>query len=228
MMKKPENPQDGYASPACLAHEIDPAYSGPSTMDIDQARDVARWRKSTRIELLAARKFLSVADHIAYSDQLSTHLATLLQDRFDGARGRVLSMYWPIKGEADLRPLMHNLHAAGVVIALPLVEVKASPLVFRQWTPATKMVRGDWNIPVPPPDAAIVTPDISLAPLVGWDSKNYRLGYGGGHFDRTLAALTPHPFKIGVGPNAARLPTIFPQLYDIAMDVILTETGVQG
>ncbi len=227
-MNKPKNPQDGYASPPCLAHEIDPTYFDPLATDAEQARDVARWRKSMRTELRAARKSLSVAEHAVYSDQLSAHLVALLQDRFSGTCGCVLSMYWPIKGEPDLRPLMHKLHEAGVVIALPLVEVKAAPLVFRLWTPATKMVRGDWNIPVPPPDAAVVTPSISLAPLVGWDGEGYRLGYGGGYFDRTLASLTPQPFKIGVGSMSAKLATIFPQPHDIPMDVILTEAGLEG
>jgi 5,10-methenyltetrahydrofolate synthetase len=88
------------------------------------------------------------------------------------------------------------------------------------------MVRGDWNIPVPPADAKQVTPDIALAPLVGWDRDCFRLGYGGGYFDRTLAVLKPAPFKIGIGYAAARLPTIYPQPHDIAMDLILTEDGI--
>ena len=146
---------------------------------------------------------------------------------FDGGRDRVMSVYWPIKGEPDLRPLMVELHGAGVTVALPLVERKAAPLVFRRWTPATRMVRGDWNIPVPPPEAAIVTPGITLAPLVGWDGDGYRLGYGGGYFDRTLAALTPRPLTIGIGLQPARLATIYPQPHDIPLDFILTEAGIQ-
>lgn len=230
-MTSSEKPKGSYASSPCLAHEIDPAYFDPLAADPTQARDVARWRKSKRDSLRADRKTLSVAEHNAVSAKLAVHLETLMNARFDGARGRVLSMYWPIKGEPDLRPLMHKLHAAGVVIALPLVEVKAAPLVFRLWTPDTKMVRGDWNIPVPPRDAAVLTPDISLAPLVGWDAGAFRLGYGGGYFDRTLASLAslaPQPFKIGVGYAAAKLETIFPQPHDIPMDVILTEDGIQA
>lgn len=89
------------------------------------------------------------------------------------------------------------------------------------------MVRGDWNIPVPPPDAPPVTPEIALAPLVGWDAGGYRLGYGGGYFDRTLAALSPRPFTIGVGLQKAQLATIHPQPHDIRLDAIVTEAGVQ-
>lgn len=217
-----------YASPPCLAHEIDPVYFDPLAVDPGQAQDVARWRKAKRQELRALRKTLSVDEHFAASGRIATHLEAVLQDRFDGAGGLILSMYWPIKGEPDLRSLMVRLHSKGVTIALPLVETKAAPLVFRRWTPDTKMVRGDWNIPVPPNDAEQVTPDIALAPLVGWDGELYRLGYGGGYFDRTLALLEPAPFKIGIGYMAARLPTIYPQPHDIAMDVIVTEDGFVG
>ncbi len=209
-----------------MAHEVDPTYFDASAVDPDQARDVARWRKVKRDELRAARKALSVDEHTSVSARLAEALEGVLKAKFDGATGLTLSMYWPIKGEPDLRPLMAKLHGAGVVIALPLVETKAAPLVFRLWTPDTKMVRGDWNIPVPPADAKIITPDISLAPLVGWDGECYRLGYGGGYFDRTLASLDPRPFKIGVGYASAKLATIFPQPHDIPMDLIVTEDGV--
>jgi 5,10-methenyltetrahydrofolate synthetase len=188
-----------------------------------KSTEVPGWRKARREELRAARKTLSVAEHASASDRLAVNLEAILQTRFDGARGRILSMYWPIKGEPDLRGLMTRLHDAGVMIALPLVETKAAPLVFRRWTPETKMVRGDWNIPVPPANAEVVTPDIALAPLVGWDEQGYRLGYGGGYFDRTLASLDPCPFKIGVGYASAKLSTIFPQPHDIPMDMIVTE-----
>lgn len=216
-----------FASPPCLAGEIAPDYFDPMAVDPQQARDVARWRKAERARLRAERLARSVEDRTAVAAALARHLRTVLATRFDGGQDRVVSAYWPIKGEPDLRPLMADLHAQGVTIALPLVEHKAAPLVFRCWTPETAMIRGDWNIPVPPPEAEALTPDITLAPLVGWDSDGFRLGYGGGYFDRTLAALTPRPFTIGTGLHSARLATIFPQPHDIRLDVILTQEGVQ-
>ncbi|WP_112323033.1 5-formyltetrahydrofolate cyclo-ligase [Oceanibium sediminis] len=216
-----------YASPPCMAGEVAPEYFDPLAVDPDQARDVARWRRAERSRLRAARQALTVQERAAIDLALAGHLRDLLETRFGALRGRGLSAYWPIKGEPDLRPLMSALHEAGVTIALPLVETRAAPLVFRRWSPQTKMVRGDWNIPVPPPEAEALTPQITLAPLVGWDCAGYRLGYGGGYFDRTLAALSPRPFTIGTGVQAARLKTIFPQPHDIRLDAIVTEAGPQ-
>ncbi|OYX44100.1 MAG: 5-formyltetrahydrofolate cyclo-ligase [Rhodobacterales bacterium 32-67-9] len=219
--------QSGFSSPPCYAAEIAPDYFDPLAVDPEQARDVARWRKAERVRLRDERQRLTVDARQAIGEALIAHLREVLRTKFDGARGRVFSAYWPIKGEPDLRPLMTELHAAGVFVALPIVETKAAPLTFRRWTPETKMVRGDWNIPVPPPDAPEVTPEIALAPLVGWTAEGYRLGYGGGYFDRTLAALQPRPFVIGIGFEAARLTTIFPQPHDIRLDLILTEDGAR-
>lgn len=216
-----------HASSPCLAGEIAPDYFDPLATDPAQARDVARWRRAERIRLRAARDAISVADRQALSAALAGHLRQVLVERFRGAAGMVLSAYWPIKGEPDLRALMAELHDTGVIVALPVVEVRASPLVFRRWQPGLRMIRGDWDIPVPPADAERLTPEVSLAPVVGWDSAGFRLGYGGGYFDRTLAKLAPRPFTIGIGLHAARLATIFPQPHDIPLDVILTEAGVQ-
>ena len=217
-----------YASPPCMAAEVDPTYFDPSHVDPGQARDVARWRKAERQRLRAERDAISVADRARLGEVIGAHLLRFLNERFGSTEGRVFSGYWPIKGEPDLRPALTALHQAGVHVALPLVEVKAAPLVFRRWTPETKMVRGDWNIPVPPPEAETVLPEISLAPVMGWTEEAYRLGYGGGYFDRTLAALAPRPFTIGIGLQSARLATIYPQPHDIALDVILTEDGLQA
>lgn len=214
-----------FASPPCYAAEVASDYFDPLAVDPQQARDVARWRKAERTRLLDTRRALSVEARRDWGQALMRHLHSLLPHVPGWGAGTVFSAYWPIKGEADLRPLMADLHAQGIRIALPLVETKAAPLVFRQWTPDTTMVRGDWNIPVPPPDSPVVTPLVSLAPLVGWEDGGYRLGYGGGYFDRTLAGV--HPFTIGVGLQSARLATIFPQPHDIALNVIVTEDGVQ-
>lgn len=223
-----QRPTSGFSSPPCYAADLAADYFDPLHVDPQQALDVARWRKSERIRLRSERQNLSAEDRKLISTSLMDHLRELLQARFKGARNRVLSAYWPIKAEPDLRPLMTELHQFGVSVALPIVETRAAPLTFRRWIPGMAMVRRDWNIPVPPREAQELTPEISLAPLVGWTADGYRLGYGGGYFDRTLAALTPRPFTIGIGYEFSRLDTIFPQPHDIRLDVIITEAGVRS
>lgn len=224
-----DTPKPGrYASSPCMAAEVDPTYFDPDATDPEQARDVARWRKSERARLRGLRDALSVAARQEVGRAISDHLRAVVKEKFNGARGKVLSCYWPIKGEPDLRGLMAEWHADGVLIALPIVEVKAAPLVFRRWTPETQMVRGDWNIPVPPPEAEQVTPDITLAPMIGWTTECYRLGYGGGYFDRTLAALDPRPVSIGIALSDARIETIYPQPHDIPLDMVVTDAGLRA
>ena len=111
-------------------------------------------------------------------------------------------------------------------VALPVVVDKKGPLEYRAWRPGDQLVDGVWNIPIPE-KRDIVTPALVLAPLVGFDAACYRLGYGGGYFDRTLAALSPRVFAIGVGFEVQRIATIYPQSFDIAMDLIVTETGIR-
>ncbi|WP_370204842.1 5-formyltetrahydrofolate cyclo-ligase [Pararhodobacter marinus] len=219
--------EGNFASPPCMAAEVDPGYFDPLAVDPEQARDVARWRTAERKRLREERQTLSSSQRTIARAAMMAGLDRLFAAHFAGIGDVVVAFYWPIKDEPDLRPLMVEMQASGRSIALPLVETRAAPLVFRLWTPETRMERGHWNIPVPPRDAPEVMPDVVLAPLMGWDSEGYRLGYGGGYFDRTLAALSPRPFSIGVGLAAAKLPTIYPQPYDIPMDVILTERGTE-
>lgn len=224
-MSKDEPASGCYASPPCLAHAIDPTYFDPLRVDPQQAQDVARWRKAERGRLLADRAALSVDTRKAAGIAIAAHLDRLLAQRFKTLDGLTISAWWPIKAEIDLRFWLTGLAARGARAALPLVATKAAPLIFREWTPATRMERGVWNIPVPAKGPGIV-PDITLSPVVGWDSTGYRLGYGGGYFDRTLAAFTPRPLAIGIGLDAARIATIFPQPHDIPMQAIVTETGI--
>ncbi|WP_415182212.1 5-formyltetrahydrofolate cyclo-ligase [Phaeovulum sp.] len=224
-MSRDDHAQRGYASPPCYAHEIDPTYFDPLGVDPQQAQDVARWRRAERTRLLTERAALSVEARKAAARTIAEHLDQFLAERFASLRGLTISAWWPIKAELDLRFWLTGLAAQGARAALPLVTTRAAPLIFRAWTAETKMERGFWNIPVPAEGPAL-TPDIVLSPVVGWDAEAYRLGYGGGYFDRTLAALAPRPLAIGVGLDTARIATIFPQPHDIPMQAIITETGL--
>lgn len=216
------------ASPPCLAAEFASGWTDSPAQGLGQLPDVAAWRNSERRRLITARQALDSGTRCRTATALAGHLIDLLGARFGGGQGRVLSGYWPIRGEPDLRPLMSALHAAGMTVVLPVVETQAAPLVFRLWTPATRLVRGVWGIPVPPMAAPAMKPDIVLAPLVGWDCAGFRLGHGGGYFDRTLAAAAPSPVAIGVGFEAARLATIHPQPHDIPLEFIVTEAGLRA
>ena len=152
---------------------------------------------------------------------IETRLRELLAER-----PGPLGVYWPFRAEFDPRPLIDWIIAAGRTVALPVVVDKKGPLEFRAWRPGEKLVDGVWGIPVPERRERI-TPTIVLAPLVGFDEACYRLGYGGGYFDRTLAALSPRAIAIGVGFEAQRLETIHPQSFDVPMDFIVTETAVR-
>jgi 5-formyltetrahydrofolate cyclo-ligase len=204
------------ASPVCLAGE-------------SPAGDVAAWRRGERARLLAERAALPVAARERISAALALHVDRAVRRLLGGGvAGRAVSGYWPIRGEPDLRGWMAAIHAGGARVALPVVEEPKAPLVFRLWEPGMRLVRGHWGIPVPPPEAPALRPDLLLAPLVGWDGDGFRLGYGGGYFDRTLAALEPRPLTVGVGLQGARLGSIRPQGHDIALDAIVTEAGLQA
>lgn len=120
---------------------------------------------------------------------------------------------------------MRRLSERGGVCALPMVIERHMPLVFRAWRPGDRLQRGVWNIPVPA-DGPEVTPDIIIAPVVGFDAACYRLGHGGGFFDRTLAAMPWRPRVTGVGYSQLAIRTIYPQPHDVPMDVIVTESSI--
>ena len=183
--------------------------------------DIAAWRKEERKRLLAERMALLAAEREGMDEAISQRLEALIGP----SQGTIISAYWPFRAEPDLRPLLRRLRDNGARIALPIVVAKGQPLIFREWLPGTKLARGVWNIPYPE-DGPEVVPDVSIAPVVGFDGGCYRLGYGGGFFDRTLAALPERPRCIGVGYAFQRIATIHPQPHDIPMVAVVTEEGV--
>jgi 5-formyltetrahydrofolate cyclo-ligase len=182
---------------------------------------VKLWRRGERERLIALRQALPADDRRRRGESIDAALRELLAE-LPG----VLGVYWPFRAEFDPRPLIDWAVAAGRGVALPVVVDKKGPLEYRAWRPGEPLVDGVWNIPVPE-KRELVTPSVVLAPLVGFDGASYRLGYGGGYFDRTLAALSPRALAIGVGFAMQELETIHPQHFDVPMDVIVTETGTR-
>ncbi len=183
--------------------------------------DLATWRAARRAELLTARQAVAAATRGRLTESLCAHLRTLLP----AVRGLVIGCYMPFRGEPDLRPLLDTWRAAGADTALPVVTGRGVAMEFRSWWPGCPLVKGPFSLPMPD-GTPLVTPQVVLMPPVGFDDQGYRLGYGGGYFDRTLAALSPTPVKIGVAFELSRMASIQPQAYDIPMDFIVTELGV--
>jgi 5,10-methenyltetrahydrofolate synthetase len=213
--KDPPEDAGAFASPPCFMHELDA--SATPLPDAELARDVARFRKAERERLIAARLALTVEERAAHAQRIARDLDGIVPC----TAGTIVGAYWPFRGEPDLRSWLGDIITRGMRAALPVVVGKGQPLVFRDWSPGARLERGVWNIPHPA-DGATVTPQVVIAPLVGFDRANYRLGYGGGFYDRTLARLSPRPLVIGVGHPVGEMATIFPQPYDIPMDWVVT------
>ncbi len=143
--------------------------------------------------------------------------------------GAPVSGFWPLADEFDPRPLIEHFHAAGHVIGLPVVIGRGQPLIFRRWQPGMTLVPGSFRVPTPPPEAPEVTPAVVLAPLLAFDAAGYRLGYGGGFYDRTLAKLRAvgHVLAIGVGYAAQEVPAVPREPTDQPLDWIVTEAGAR-
>lgn len=180
--------------------------------------DNTAWRRALRRELLAQRATLDAAAHAALSAAIVTRLRAALP------RPQVVAFCWPIKHEPDVRAAVDAWVAEGAKAALPVVVGADQPLAFRAWTAASSLQPDRYGIPTPM-DGDWLQPDLILLPLNGFDAAGYRMGYGGGYFDRTLAALVSRPLAVGVGFEINRLPTIRPEPHDQRLDWIVTEQG---
>ena len=179
------------------------------------------WRTQQRTQLLAARGAVSAQDRAAWSAGINA----LLNEALDLQAPCVLGLCWPYRAEFDARPLAARLREKGVRSALPLVRGPGLPLEFRHWWPGAPMDKGVYDIPVPR-DTQILMPDVLLVPPVGIDAQGYRLGYGGGYFDRTLAAIGCKPVCIATAFDLSRIDSLQPQAHDVRMDFVVTETGI--
>lgn len=177
-----------------------------------------------------ARKAAEAARAVAHTVLKDTAALTLARTGIDFAGpvpGRTVSAFIPFGDEIDTRPLLAKLAAEGFTTCVPVVVKPATPLEFRAWVPGEETVPGRWNIPVPPETAKVVEPDVLLVPLLAFDRQGYRLGYGGGFFDRTierLRGLKP-VVAIGVAYSAQRVDEVIRGEHDQKLDWILTEAG---
>ena len=185
---------------------------------------LAPTKKRLRAEMNEARRRAAVAPGPA---------ATAVRDRFvgqfgDRLAGAAVSAYWPIRDELDARPLLHALAERGAVCALPAVVGRGRPLVFRRWRPGDALVQGGFGLSEPPETAPPVRPDIVVAPLLAVDPAGRRLGYGGGFYDRTIAALghRGEVLVIGIGYDVQIRTSVPAGAGDRRVDWVVTEKRI--
>lgn len=182
---------------------------------------VKAWRKAERERLLRERMAVDGQTIAAWRHAIDARIEKEFPSRMEGA---VLGFCWPIKNEHDARYIAKTARDRGAITVLPVVVAPRTPLEFREWHPGVALATGPMDIPYPA-DSPAHSPTHVLLPMNGWDAEGYRLGYGAGFFDRTLAAASRRPLVIGVSYEMARLETIHPQAWDIPVDKVVTERG---
>ena len=184
-------------------------------------------KANLRREASARRRQAHVA-HPQAGLALMQHFKSAIQ----APAGAAISGFWPMGDEIDIVPLLSQLHASGHPIGLPVVVGKGQPLIFRSWHPGLALVAGGFRTEVPPPGSAELAPEILIVPLLAFDAEGYRLGYGGGFYDRTLERLRgargKRPLAIGVAFSAQHVTRVPRDHYDQPLDWIVTEKSAQA
>lgn len=173
-------------------------------------------KAALRRALLANRQ--AIAPEVR--QQWDTEIAARLVAWWEAHRATSLGVYWPIRGEPDLRPAYVELASRGVQLALPAVVAKDAPLKFIAWNPGDEMIKDTFGVAIPAGGAEL-SPSALLIPCVGFNERYYRLGYGGGFYDRTLA-LSPRPRTVGIGYSCT-FAAFDADAHDIALDTVITE-----
>jgi 5-formyltetrahydrofolate cyclo-ligase len=171
---------------------------------------------------LARRALLPAAARAAFSARLTAEGAALAR-RF---RAGAVSAFYPVRDEPDTLALLELLAGEGVATALPITVARGQPLIFRRWRPGEPTVAGQMRIPEPGPDAAALDPDLLFVPLAAFDRRGHRIGYGAGHYDRTLArlrALKPI-VAVGVAYGVAEIAAAPDEPHDQRLDYVLTDS----
>ncbi|HEX4158117.1 MAG TPA: 5-formyltetrahydrofolate cyclo-ligase [Rhizomicrobium sp.] len=192
------------------------------TQGSEQPFNVREWRKQERARLLDRRRAMTPAEHRCAGEMIMSALLTVLPPDSH----ELIGCYWPFRREFNSVPYMREVLRSGGRVALPVVIGRGRPLEFRCWNEDAEMEPGVWNIPHPA-NGPSVQPPALIVPLVGFDDAGYRLGYGAGYYDATLAAYDASPLSVGVGFEFSRLSTIHPQPHDRPMNTIITEHCVR-
>ena len=194
----------------------------------DNSPDSFAVRAAIRKQYLAAR--IALAQTPAHHANRSALIQYHLMSWFSQQAPSSFSFCAAVRGEFDCQPLAVHLISLGWRASMAVATAPAKALVFREWSPAAAMSVDHYGIPVPQ-TTEVDAPEVLLIPLVAYDDEGYRLGYGGGFFDRTLAGLAdaqPKPIAIGVGFALSRVDSVLPQAHDQRMNLIVTENGIRA
>ncbi|MDR2787039.1 MAG: 5-formyltetrahydrofolate cyclo-ligase [Candidatus Accumulibacter sp.] len=181
-------------------------------------------RAALRRDAIARRSALSEEGYARRSQAIRRHLRA----NFAQLAALRVGFYWPMNKEPDLRPVLEAWRSSGhaaFAALLPVIDDSGAALAFRPWLPDMAMVADRYGIPIPAA-GAFLQPQALLIPLLAFDAAGFRLGYGGGYFDRTLAGLRPRPLAVGVGFELSRVDSIHPEPHDERLDAVITENGV--
>ena len=189
----------------------------PFKLPLEPSRDKRVLRKQ-----LQAERQAMVDRH-----QRSVHLQEVLRVWLLGRGEKTLGAYWPIKGEFDALPALYRWSEVDPLrrIGLPVIDRETRQLRFHVWFPGCPMEEDAYGIPKPK-DTEAFEPQLLLVPCVGFGARGLRLGYGGGFYDRTLAALQPRPVTVGVGYANGFVPWLAAEPHDVALDAMLTDEGL--
>ncbi len=179
---------------------------------------------SPLVERKAALRAEILGLRVGWDPSVGTQLAAHVLASGLVPPGAVVAGFWPMPHEIDIRPLLLGLHERGHVIGLPETPPRGNPLAFRAWTPQAEMTLGRFGTMFP--NGAPIAPDFILVPLVAFDAKGHRLGYGGGYYDRTLAEL-PNAFRLGCAYAAQEMAHVPVEETDLHLHAVATENGVR-
>jgi 5-formyltetrahydrofolate cyclo-ligase len=187
---------------------------------LDEANGIDK--AALRKALLARRAAIDPGQKRDWDAQIGARLVAWWAERQDAGLhvASALGVYWPLRGEPDLQETYARLAQAGVQLALPVVLEKDAPLVFADWMPGEAMVKDGMGVAVPANRRLIELPQVIVVPCLGFNEGRFRLGYGGGYYDRTLA-VEPKPTAIGVA-YACQQVAFNSDPHDIALDHIFT------
>jgi 5-formyltetrahydrofolate cyclo-ligase len=171
----------------------------------------------------AALRAAMLARRAAFDPNAGEALAAIALRELTLPPGAAIAGVWPLQGELDLRPLLHALHARGHPILLPQTPRRGNPLIFRRWAPGTAMIAERFG--TQRPDGPEGVPDVILVPLLAFDARGNRLGYGGGYYDCTLAAL-PDREAIGFAHAGQQVDEVPTEPHDQPLHRILTDTAL--